>query len=78
MIKLGTPLPDIEDFETNEHYVPLSEAPVVIKVVHLDDGRHAPVEVGGMVDLALEEFGAKVVEVKIIDSQEHSTGSETN
>lgn len=70
MIKLGTSLPDIEEFETSEHASPASETPVAIKVIHLEDGRRAPIEAGGMVDLALHEFGAKVVEVKIIDAQE--------
>jgi hypothetical protein len=35
-----------------------------ISFILLEDGRLVPVERGGMVELALRELGAKVVEVK--------------
>lgn len=34
------------------------------KFVVLDNGRLVPIEPGGMVELALNELGAKIVEVK--------------
>jgi hypothetical protein len=37
--------------------------PTSIRFVILEDGRLVPVEPGGMVELALSELGAKVVEV---------------
>ncbi len=35
------------------------------KFVLLEDGRLVPVEPGGMVEIALNELGAKIVEVQI-------------
>jgi hypothetical protein len=44
------------------------DAPVSIKVQHLEDSRYVEIEPGGMVDLAVNELGAKIIKVELIDS----------
>jgi hypothetical protein len=65
----------LQEVETQDHSgdLPLAdETPVVIKVHHLEEGRHVPIQIGGMVDVAIRELGAKVVKVEIIQSEEGS------
>jgi hypothetical protein len=49
---------------TGEHAQESKHAPFR-KFVLLDDGRLVPVEPGGMVEVALNELGAKIVKVEI-------------
>jgi hypothetical protein len=42
-----------------------SQPSSIRKFVLLEDGRMVPVEPGGMVEIALGELGAKIVEVQI-------------
>ncbi len=42
-----------------------SRSSSIQKFVLLEDGRLVPVEPGGMVEIALNELGAKIVEVRI-------------
>ncbi len=44
------------------------DTPVSIKVQHLEDNRYVEIEPGGMVDLALNELGARIIKVEVIDS----------
>ena len=53
--------PEQDDFSPQE-------AAATIKVVHLDDCRYAEIEPGGMVDVAVNEWGARIIEVEVIDS----------
>ncbi len=45
----------------------VQDAPVSIKVQHLEDSRYVEIEPGGMVDLAVNEFGARIIKVEVID-----------
>jgi len=44
------------------------DAPVNIKVQYLEDSRYVEIEPGGMVDLAVNELGARIIKVDVIDS----------
>ncbi len=44
------------------------DAPVSIKVQHLEDSRYVEIEPGGMVDLAVNDLGARIIKVELIDS----------
>jgi hypothetical protein len=44
------------------------DAPVSIKVQHLEDSRYVEIEPGGMVDLAVNELGARIIKVEVIGS----------
>jgi hypothetical protein len=39
-----------------------------LRLILLDDGRLIPVETGGMVDIAMKELGAKIVEIDRIET----------
>jgi len=43
------------------------DVPVSIKVQHLEDSRYVEIEPGGMVDLAVNELGARIIKVEVID-----------
>ena len=43
------------------------DAPIRIKVQHLEDSRYVEIEPGGMVDLAVNELGARIIKVEVID-----------
>ena len=67
MIKWNT-LFEIEfDSPEQDDFSPLDTA-TTIKVVHLDDSRYAEIEPGGMVDIAVNEWGARIIKVEVIDS----------
>lgn len=52
-----------------EKLAPLAfDAPVSIKVEHLEDSRYVEIEPGGMVDLAVNELGARIIKVEVIDA----------
>lgn len=44
------------------------DAPVSIKVEHIEDSRYVEIEPEGMVDLAVNELGARIIKVEVIDS----------
>jgi hypothetical protein len=46
------------------------DVPQVIKVLHLEDGRPVPVQPGGLVDVAVHELDAQIVEVALIESDD--------
>ena len=65
--------PLLHEVETQGHSedLPLEDdAPVVIKVHHLEQGYPVPIKIGGMVDVAVRELGAKIVKVEIIEPEE--------
>jgi hypothetical protein len=61
---------------TKEDLPLVDDAPLVIKVRHLEEERDMTIKPGGMVDVAVRELGAKVVKVEIIESDEPSDTSE--
>jgi hypothetical protein len=44
------------------------QSPIVI--IHLEDGQAVSIKPGGMVDIAIHELGARVIEVKVLDTDE--------
>jgi hypothetical protein len=67
IIKQRNPTLEIESPERREVSPQTLDSVVTIEVIYLEDGRCAPVKPGGMVDVALRELGARVVEVKVVD-----------
>ncbi len=49
---------------------PAPSAQSIIRLIYLEDGRVVPVEPDGMVDIALRELGAKVIDVERIKLDE--------
>jgi hypothetical protein len=43
-----------------------------VMIAHLEDGRAIPIISGGMVDIAIHELGARLVEIEELDSSEES------
>ena len=51
-----------------EKLAPLElDAPISIKVKHLEDSRYVEIEPGGMVEFAVNELGARIIKVEVID-----------
>lgn len=46
------------------------KGPRFIKVHHLEDGRPVPVQPDGLVDVAVREFDAQIVEVVLLDTDD--------
>lgn len=44
------------------------QSPIVI--IHLEDGQAVSIKPGGMVDIAIHELGARVIEVEVLDTDE--------
>ena len=44
--------------------------PSPIVIIHLEDGQAVSIKPGGMVDIAIHELGARVIEVKVLDTDE--------
>jgi hypothetical protein len=42
----------------------------IIKVLHLEDGRYVPIRLNGMVDIAVRELGANLVEVERVEMED--------
>jgi hypothetical protein len=72
MVKRESLLHEVETQDHSEDLPLADDAPVVIKVHHLEEGHHVPVQIGGMVDVAIRELGAKIVKVEIIEPEEGS------
>ncbi|NIS81921.1 MAG: hypothetical protein GTO14_17305 [Anaerolineales bacterium] len=66
--KQRNPTLEAESSDGSETSQQALDTMVTIEVIYLDDGLYAPVEPGGMVDVALRELGARVVEVKVVDA----------
>ncbi|HEY43045.1 MAG TPA: hypothetical protein G4O11_03585 [Anaerolineae bacterium] len=76
MVKRKSLLHEVETQNHSEDLPLADDAPVVIKVHHLEEGRHVPIKMGGMVDVAVRELGAKIVKVEIIEPEEATDTSE--
>jgi hypothetical protein len=46
--------------------------PSPIIIIHLEDGQAVSIKPGGMVDIAIHELGARVIEVEVLDTDETS------
>jgi len=44
--------------------------PSPIVIIHFEDGQAVSIKPGGMVDIAIHELGARVIEVKVLDTDE--------
>ncbi len=44
--------------------------PSPIVIIHLEDGQAVSIKPGGMVDIAIHELGARVIEVEVLDTDE--------
>lgn len=76
MVKRESLLHEVETQETSEDLPLADDAPMVIKVHHLEKGLHVPIKMGGMVDVAVRELGAKIVRVEIIEPEEATDACE--
>ena len=76
MVKRESLLHEVETQDHSEDLPLADDAPMVIKVHHLEEGRHVPIRRGGMVDVAIRELGAKIVKVEIIEPEEATDTSE--
>jgi hypothetical protein len=76
MVREGSLLQEEETQDTRDDLPLVDDAPLVIKVRHLEEERHITIMPGGMVDVAVRELGAKIVKVEVIESEEASEASE--
>ncbi len=44
--------------------------PSPIVIIHLEDGQAVSIKPGGMVDIAIHELGARVIEVEVLGTDE--------
>ena len=44
--------------------------PSPIVIIHLEDGQAVSIKPGGMIDIAIHELGARVIEVEVLDTDE--------
>jgi hypothetical protein len=70
MVKRESLLHEVGTQDHSEDLPLADDAPVVIKVHHLEEGHPVPIKIGGMVDVAVRELGAKIVKVEIIEPEE--------
>jgi hypothetical protein len=70
MVREGSLLHEEETQDTRDEHPLVHDAPVVIKVRHLEEEHHITIKPGGMVDVAIRELGAKVVKVEVIEPEE--------
>lgn len=76
MVREGSLLQEDEKQETRDDLPLVDDAPLVIKVRHLEEEHHITIKPGGMVDVAVRELGAKIVKVEVIESEDPSEVSE--
>ena len=76
MVREGSLLQEEETQDTSENLPLADDAPLVIKVRHLEEEPHITIKPGGMVDVAVRELGAKIAKVELIDPEEVSEVSE--
>ena len=76
MTREGSLLHEEETQDTREDLPLVDDAPLVIKVRHLEEEPHITIKPGGMVDVAVRELGAKIVKVEVIEPEEPSEASE--
>jgi hypothetical protein len=48
-----------------------------VMIIHLEDGRSIPIKFGGMVDIAIHELGARIVEIEELDTNEDPIALQT-
>jgi hypothetical protein len=66
-----------EKTEANENSHSEADTLTVIKVLHLEDGRYVPIWLNGMVDIAVRELGARLVEVERLKVEDTPVTCET-
>ncbi len=76
MVREGSLLQEEETQDTRDDLPLVDDAPLVIKVRHLEEERRITIKPGGMVDVAIRELGAKIVMVEVIEPEEVSEASE--
>ncbi len=60
--------PEIKEKLEEGSSAKLVPSPIVI--IHLEDGQAVSIKPGGMVDIAIHELGARVIEVEVLDTDE--------
>jgi hypothetical protein len=76
MVRESSLLHEEETQDTRDDLPLADDAPLVIKVRHLEEERHITINPGGMVDVAVRELGAQIVKVELIEPEESSGTSE--
>jgi hypothetical protein len=76
MVKEGSLIHEEETQDTRGDLPLADDAPLVIKVRHLEEEPHITIKPGGMVDVAVRELGAKIVKVEVIEPEETADTSE--
>jgi hypothetical protein len=64
--------PPFIKIKTPDSDPPKEEDTMKIRFLQLEDGRLIPIETGGMVDIATQEFGAKIIQMDRIETDTDS------
>jgi hypothetical protein len=67
--------PEIQEKIDEGSSAMLVPSPIVI--IHLEDGQAVSIKPGGMVDIAIHELGARVIEVEVLDTDETPITTQT-
>jgi hypothetical protein len=63
-----------EEFEEGTSAM-VTQSPIAI--IHLENGQAVSIKPGGMVDIAIHELGARVIEVEVLDTDETPITTQT-